>query len=74
MVGCGGLSTARNPTISLPVPPVDAGAAGFQETGLIQFARAYALAAFCATVNTSRADVVPATCSVPVTPSPSIPR
>jgi Phosphate-selective porin O and P. len=30
--------------------------------------RTYALAAFCAAAKTSRADVVPATCSVPSTP------
>ena len=30
--------------------------------------RTYALTAFCAAANTSRADVVPATCSVPVIP------
>ena len=30
--------------------------------------RTYALTACCATANTSRADVVPATCSVPVIP------
>jgi hypothetical protein len=30
--------------------------------------RTYAFAAFCAASNTSRADVMPATCSVPPTP------